>query len=48
VTDEELIKTYVRSQYQLEKHTTPPDWLTGDKRKWWNEEASRINKGKGK
>lgn len=45
--EEEMIRTYVRSQYRLEGDTTPPGWLVGDKRKWWLDEAKKINQEQG-
>mgnify|MGYP003511765167 CR=1 FL=1 len=42
MSEETLIKTYVRSQWRLEGDLTMPQWLEGDKRKWWLEEAIKI------
>ena len=42
MSEQEIIKNYVRSQWRLEGDVTVPAWLVGDKRKWWLEEAHKI------
>lgn len=42
MSEETLIKIYVRSQWRLEGDLTMPNWLEGEKRSWWLEEAKKI------
>lgn len=45
MTEEQLVKGMVRSQWRLEGDITAPVWLTGIKRQWWLEEARKIEQG---
>ena len=48
MSDEQIIKNYVRSQWRLEGDLTVPQWLTSNQRKWWLEEANKIEQERGK
>lgn len=42
MSDEDLVRNYVRSQWKLEQNLDAPEWLEGEKLLWWIDEAKKI------